>query len=373
MLSAPWLVSREALPRFSYEGLETNLDALLAAQADPERRHVIVVIFNKAWVDHLYNWVYSMVRNAGLSNFIVGTMDDESLVFCRQLRLPCFDAVEYAVYEDDPSLRRAEGAATRKVSEAMSWIKPRLAAAILGRGYGFWMIDLDMTWNANPMKYIQQATAASGGGSQLVHQCDAPARFSINSGFYDAKATLNTYLLFRDMMTFAPDENSDQTAMRLFGRYDHTFAVFNECLNKWVFDMKCNYKVGGSVKRGRSSESGKVEETFEWNAMERDRGKFRWVIHHATCLAGAMAKILYLRTMNAWFLDDLEKWTLTAEKHDSRNEEHASSSSWCWIAPNENENNTEKKLVDVKKMGKIQFSSKYPKDKIDEKYLQRRH
>ncbi len=369
MLSAPWLVSTEALPRFAYEGLANDLDALLEAQADPQRRHVLVVIFNKAWVDHLYNWVYSMVRNAGLSNYIVGTMDDASLALCKRLRLPCFDATEYAVEEDDPALRSAAGASTRKVSEAMSWIKPRLATAIIGRGFGFWMVDLDMSWNADPLPHVIQLQGGGGDASatttntyrhQIVHQCDAPARFSINSGFYDAVPALNTYLYFDSLMAFAPDENSDQTAMRLFGRYDHSYGVHNECLNKWLFDMKCNYKVPGSVRRQRNSETGKVEETFEWNLMDRNPANFKWVIHHATCLAGAMAKILYLRTMNAWFLDQLEEWSTTTK------------SDWCWISPNQE--NVVAGIIRVKEMGKIQFSSKYPpKGQTDETFLQKRH
>lgn len=362
VLAAPWLVSREVHPKFDYEDKETDLDALLRIQAD-FRGHVIVVIFNKAWVDHLYNWIFSIVNNAKFANFIVGTMDAESLAFCKELRLPCFDAVEYAVFEDDPSLQTAGH--TRKVSEAMSWIKPRLASAILGRGYGFWMVDLDMTWNANPMKHILHATASpakGGGGSELVHQCDSPARFSINSGFYDTKATLMTYLFFNDMMTFTPDENSDQTAMRLFGRYDHSFALYNDCLNKWAFDMKCNYKVPGSVKRVKGPRG--LEETFEWNMMERDRSKFKWVIHHATCLSGAMAKILYLRTMNAWFLDDLEDWTSNVTNDISSNR----TKDWCWWSPKNGI------VTTTSTMGKIRFSSKYPANgTTDEKFLQRRH
>jgi hypothetical protein len=364
-LSAPWLVSDSAVPRFDYEGKENDLDALLELQSD-HRGHVIVVIFNSAWVDHLYNWIYSAVRNAHVTSFIVATMDDSSLTLCKQLRLPCYNAVEFAVFEDDPALKSS--AHTRKVSEAMSWIKPRLASAIIGRGYGFWMIDLDMSWNMDPFTSMKQQ---QDNGPQLVHQCDAPARFSINSGFYDTRPTLMTYLFFNNMMTFTPDENSDQTAMRLFGRYDHSFALYNECLNKWVFDMKCNYKVPNSVKRVKDNNNKEkpMIETFEWNMMERDRSKFKWVVHHATCLSGAMAKILYLRTMNAWFLDDLEEW--------SNNNNNSDKNEWCWILPpfsSSSSNENDEMIKKVTEMGRIRFSPKYPgQGKTDEQFLQRRH
>jgi hypothetical protein len=291
---APWLVTKDVVPRFDHEDLSANLEELLARVAD-ERKNVMVVFFNAAWVDHLYNWVYSMCNRAGQTRprYIVATLDNDSHALCTASRLPCFDAARYAEYEDDPALHTSGH--TRKVTESMSWIKPRLALEVLGLGYGFWMVDLDISWNRSPDGAMPQ-----GGGDTLVHQCDAPSRFSINSGFYLARPRLAPWLFFSNMMTFRPDENSDQTAMRLFARYDHTHGLQTECLHKWAFDMKCNYKVGGSVRvvQGR--------ETFEWRSFNRNRTKFSWVLLHATCLNGAAAKIKYFRTMNAWFLDDLD-------------------------------------------------------------------
>ena len=173
------------------------------------------------------------------------------------------------------------------------------------------------------------------------------------------------FLFFSDTMTFNPEENSDQTAMRLFGRYDHTFALYNECLNKWLFDMKCNYKVPNSVKRVKVKDENnnmKQIETFEWNIPEREPSKFKWVILHATCLSGAMSKIIWLRTMNAWFLDELEEW-----RRKPRGEV-------CWMSYNNNKNEDMNKKVEVSSsLPEILYSKKYPVGKTDDKFLERRH
>lgn len=297
-LSAPWLVSKEAVSKFAYEGLEHDLDALLKTQAD-ENGIVLMTIFNKFWIDHAHNFLFSLVRYGSIANFVIATMDPEALAACMANRLPCFDATAYAEVEEDMVAGGAgyKAGHTRKVTEAMSWIKPRLAVAVLGRGYGFFMVDLDMTVN----KYFMHDVLHTG--LDLAHQCDSDSRWSINSGFYLARPNARTWLFFHNMMLFNPEENSDQTAMKLYARYDHTHGMTSGCLSKWDFNMKCNYKVKDSVKR-----SGTVE-TFKWVPFERTRSKFFWKILHATCISGAAAKILWLRTMNAWYLDDLDGMT----------------------------------------------------------------
>ena len=289
-LSAPWLAQKSLVARFPYEGLHSDLDAMLRVQAD-SNKIVFMSFFNKFWIDHLHNFVFSMVRKARLTNFVVATTDDEALALCIRNRLPCFDASEFAELELD------EKGHTVKVSEAMSWIKPRLAVAVLTRGYSFFMSDLDLTWNKFPMTEVLNVRV------DIAHQCDTANKFSINSGFYLARANSRTIRFFQNIMVFRPDENSDQTSMKLFSRYDHTHGASNTCLHKWSFDMKCNYKVDGSVKVLNGAE------TFEWRPFERDAKKFGWKLLHATCLGGAHAKMLYLRTMNAWFLDELDALT----------------------------------------------------------------
>ena len=355
------------LARLPYEGLEHNLDALLRVQAD-HNAIVLVTIFNRYWIDHLHNFYYSMVSRGQLRNMIIATMDPASLKACVRNRLPCLDATVLAeqdasVEDDDdddaggtgqhddadpdggtasrgdPSSAPYAGGqetddgqqasasvgaktrtnaaavakagiggvsvalsgATRKVTEAMSWIKPRLAVAILARNYGFFMVDLDMSWNRFPMHEVLAARV------DLAHQCDAELKTSINSGFYFARPTWSTIRFFENLMVIPPEENSDQTAMKLFSRYDHTHGVSHACLPRASFNMKCYYKVDKSVQR--TPIGGGSVETFQWRPVETNRQKFQWRILHATCISGALKKMAWLRTVNAWFLDDLDGLT----------------------------------------------------------------
>ena len=300
--SAPWLATPAAAPRFPFEGLYGDVDALLAAQADASGV-VMVVMLNKFWIDHLHNFVFSLVHRASFANYVVATIDAETLALCVAARLPCWDATDLAEYEEDMAAGGAgqAGGATRKVTEAMSWVKPRLALAVLERGYHFIMADLDMSFSHNPMRDLVDI------GFDIAHQCDAKDKFSINSGFYLARSGPRTIRFFRNLLLFTPQENSDQTAMKLFSRYDHTHGASNGCLDRRAFSMKCYYKIDRTVRRNE-----KGEETFEWRPFSSDRAGFSWRMHHATCLNGAANKVLYMRTIGAWFLDDLDAFTTGA-------------------------------------------------------------
>jgi hypothetical protein len=303
--AAPWLISRNHLASLPYEGKHNDLDALLKVQADANNV-VVMSILNVFWIDHLHNEVFSAVHNAGITNYIIATMDAASLLLCRSNRLPCYDAEHLAEFEEDVGKLGHRAGTTRKVTESMSWIKPRLALAVLERGYGFVMCDLDMSWVKNPMKDVLSANV------DVAHQCDNKNKFSINSGYYFARPNPRTVQFFRNLMLFTPEETPDQTAMKLMSRYDHTHGASHACLDQWAFNMKCNYKQE-KTKRGKGEAM-----TYEWLPFDRNRKKFFFRMLHATCLSGALNKIKYLRTMNAWYLDDLDKMTHT----DSNNREY---------------------------------------------------
>eukprot|EP01064_Diplonema_japonicum_P034305 TRINITY_DN7072_c1_g1_i1.p1 TRINITY_DN7072_c1_g1~~TRINITY_DN7072_c1_g1_i1.p1 ORF type:complete len:641 (+),score=65.24 TRINITY_DN7072_c1_g1_i1:175-2097(+) len=296
--SAPWLAPKEDVT-FPYEGLHANLPKLLKTQADGNNV-VSVFIFNSFWVDHLHNIVHSMVANAAMRNYIVATLDCASLQLCIANRLPCFNAVKYAESEDDMK----EGGSgfkkgfNRKVTEELSWIKPRLALKVLSLGYNFLMVDMDMSFWNNPLPDVLKKNV------DFSHQCDTPNRFSVNTGFYLLRTDGNAARLFESILMFPPPSISDQNALKLSLKYDHTHGTSNTCLDKWLYNMKCNYKVPSSEHR---SDTG--QRTFKWKPQQRNRDKFDWYIFHATCLDGAISKINWLRASNAWFLDDLDNVT----------------------------------------------------------------
>ncbi|RNF05875.1 hypothetical protein TraAM80_04254 [Trypanosoma rangeli] len=299
--SAPWLINTSVVASFPYEGRHNDLDGLLKIQSD-QSGFVTVVVFNIFWRDHLHNFVYSFTRKAKMRNLIVATTDDAALSLCLSFRLPCLNAHIFAEPDNEEktvgnATSRRRGF-TRKVTEEFSWVKPRLAIAILRRGYTFMLADLDITWNRSPMPYLQLSDL------DFLHQCDNKSPLSINSGLYMVRPNERILRYFQDTMSFRTDESSDQNAMRLFMKYDHIHGVSHRCLPRWEFNMKCNYK----VERSRRLENGL--ETFLWNPYPVNETP-KWVAMHATCLSGAKDKIRYFKTIKAWFLDELDAKTGT--------------------------------------------------------------
>eukprot|EP00758_Cryptobia_borreli_P017620 Tbor_TRINITY_DN6207_c1_g1::TRINITY_DN6207_c1_g1_i1::g.1768::m.1768 len=321
--AAPWLVPTTDSFTFPYEvqGRKearkahdySDLDALLRIRADPHGV-IMVVFFNKYWIDLLHNFVFSLVNQSKFDNFIVATTDPEALGLCIANRLPCWDAAMYADLEDDPLAKRNTkengqmhiSGFKRKVTKVVSWVKPRLALAVLQRGYHFLMADLDMSFNGK--LNVSELLAMN---RDIVHQCDEFHKDAINSGFYLARSNLRTIRLFHNMMVLTPKETSDQNAMIMFVKYDHTHGVSNTCLDGNIFTSKCYFKIS------RSNKVIKETLTFLWNLPFNGNWKGKnWTLHHAACVIGALRKLIYLRTINAWFLDDLDAYTNTYIGHE---------------------------------------------------------
>ncbi|EAN99802.1 hypothetical protein Tc00.1047053508461.84 [Trypanosoma cruzi] len=350
---APWLLNTSVLAAFPYEGKHNDLDGLLEIQSG-ENGFVTVVIFNSFWRDQLHNFVYSFAKRAKMRNLIVASVDDTALLLCLSFRLPCLNATLFVEPEkgtekggDNAS---SKGGFTRKVTEEFSWVKPRLAIAVLRRGYTFMLADLDITWNRSPMPYLLKNRL------DLVHQCDSRGRLSINSGLYMARPNSCNLRYFQDLMSFRTDESADQNAMRLFMNYDHVHGVSQQCLPKWDFNMKCNYKVEGSVRL----EDGR--QTFRWRPYPLNENP-KWVAMHATCLSGAKDKIRYFKAIKAWFLDEL----------DAKTGSTSSPKSFCVVLPSLlNATDAPNRIVHGV-FGTTLHSDAYNEMTPDPKYLQQRH
>ena len=92
----PWLMKRRAdgLP---YVGLHNDLDALLklqSAKVGEGYKGVSLLFFNYQMSTMLQNCLYSMVKFAGVCNYIVVVWDEPSLEVCRDMNLPCYNATD---------------------------------------------------------------------------------------------------------------------------------------------------------------------------------------------------------------------------------------------------------------------------------------
>ncbi|RNF13851.1 uncharacterized protein Tco025E_06184 [Trypanosoma conorhini] len=350
---APWLINASLIAAFPYEGKHNDLDSLLKIQSI-QNGFVTVVVFNSFWRDHLHNFAYSFAKKAKMRNLIVAATDAAALSLCLSFRLPCLNASIFAEPEGD---EKSAGIAssqkagfTRKVTEEYSWVKPRLAIAVLRRGYAFMLADLDITWNRSPMPYLRKSHL------DLLHQCDNKAQLSINSGLYMVRPNERTLRYFQDMMSFRTDESADQNAMKLFMKYDHVHGVSHQCLPRWEFNMKCNYK----LERSRRLERGR--ETFLWRPYPVNETP-KWVAMHATCLSGAKDKIRYFKTIKAWFLDELDAKTGTV----------SSPKPFCVLLPPSPDATVPAKRLVHGVLATTTHSDAYKEMLPDSKYLQQRH
>ncbi|MCJ1236278.1 hypothetical protein MMC14_004257 [Varicellaria rhodocarpa] len=106
-MSAPHLLA-PGTPVFKWPATSDDLDALLLAlkhiaheiQPDEKRelRQITVILFSTIGdnIEHrsdlLLNTVFSLVRFGEVKSYIVAATDDEALVSCNALNLPCYDA-----------------------------------------------------------------------------------------------------------------------------------------------------------------------------------------------------------------------------------------------------------------------------------------
>jgi hypothetical protein len=120
-------------------GLQSqNARAAPAAAAPPRLQArdnaVSLVVFNEGFYAVTLNCLVSMVRFGRLQNIIVTAAGRGSLVRCKQLRLPCYDAADLLRAHGG---RAAEGDARRNSPEwyQLVWVKTLIAHAAIKRGY----------------------------------------------------------------------------------------------------------------------------------------------------------------------------------------------------------------------------------------------
>ena len=88
VLSSPWLYPKSRT-LFPYIGLHNDLDALLKTMAHQSKK-IMILGFDWHWQSMIQNNIYTLVRFARTTNFIVPTGDEISLHICIELNLPCY-------------------------------------------------------------------------------------------------------------------------------------------------------------------------------------------------------------------------------------------------------------------------------------------
>jgi hypothetical protein len=120
-LTLPWLL--ESTAHLPYIGQEASLDRLLATQA--RRGWVLLLPFASGQEELALNAVASYMQFGKAANFIAHSFDNQSLERCKQLHLPCFDAIK---------LRNGRLIAARAAGEGSDERRPATDCTLLTPG-----------------------------------------------------------------------------------------------------------------------------------------------------------------------------------------------------------------------------------------------
>lgn len=176
---------------------------------------VMVTWANAAYTDFTLNWV-AHVRGAGITNYLVGALDDEILTTLQSAGVPCF-----AMHAGLPASDFGWGSPS---FHAMGRRKAALTAAVTGLGFDVLVSDVDTAWLTNPFPYIARfpdadalvssdtlASSLPPGDTRLEAWPEAGAAFNI--GVLFVRATRGGRALaaaWHDTLVAAPDGAWDQ-------------------------------------------------------------------------------------------------------------------------------------------------------------------
>lgn len=108
---------------------------------------IMVTWANAAYTDFTLNWV-AHVRGAGVTNYLVGALDDETLATLRSAGVPSF-----AMHAGLPASDFGWGSAS---FHEMGRRKAALTAAVTGFGFDVLVSDVDTAWLSNPFPYLSR-------------------------------------------------------------------------------------------------------------------------------------------------------------------------------------------------------------------------
>ncbi|GAB4813771.1 hypothetical protein N2152v2_000817 [Parachlorella kessleri] len=325
-LPTPWLLPEAAATQenLPYLGLHNDLEGLLRVRAGPvggkdaEARGVSVVYFSGSHAVMMQNFVYTAVKWAGITNYMVATWGDASLAACIAMHLPCFNATAFS------PLPAEEGEATfqGKGFAAVTWIKPRLAHAIVSRGYHVHSSDVDIAFPPKAL-WPSMMRFLEGPGADVAMERDLWG--PINTGCVVVRPTEYGRAFMEAWQASAREDslaglNDQERAMQLGP------SVFRTCEGPW----DCARMAAERAEQARLAQQypGNGTEVPRWALLRRYHPAWdmlwqdhcaalhtQWAApidpcmppnppYHAVCVTGSFAKIQGFKATGLWFLDE---------------------------------------------------------------------
>ncbi|PSC71106.1 hypothetical protein C2E20_5498 [Micractinium conductrix] len=173
--AAPWLLppNCSGLP---YIGVH-NFDALLELRAGPAGGYdkaIAILPFSANAAEQAQNAIYTLVKFAGVRNYMMWTWTPEDLAACDALNLPCADGM--------PHLLHPPGWGDT-ILLAM-WLKPVLTLRAVKRGVAVMISDTDVAYTRKPIIDVL-LRMANGSHADAAFQGERP----VNTGLFAVPPT----------------------------------------------------------------------------------------------------------------------------------------------------------------------------------------
>ncbi|GAB4813885.1 hypothetical protein N2152v2_000931 [Parachlorella kessleri] len=198
--ATPWLLPPRS-PVFAYSGISDE-EQLLALRSQPYRQYnrtISIFEFSRATAVLTQNCVYTLVRFAGVTNYLALTWTPGDHAACLDLNLPCWDVsrlLPWPVaggYPPAASGSTSAGAGATSGSgssdgevaggeegglahfgssdfNAITWLGPRVVAWLLERGYVVHSTDVDVAYSTKPLWASYLRYIEDGGADGTISQ-----------------------------------------------------------------------------------------------------------------------------------------------------------------------------------------------------------
>jgi hypothetical protein len=207
-LASPWLFNKSQT-RFPYLGMHNDLDALLRIMGKQSKK-ITVLGFNWQWQVMIQNNIYTLVRFARTSNYIVVTGDEETLLVCIELNLPCYNASSYMVNFRTNVSTAHDAVFHDQYFLVLVWYWVPLCLNILRKGFTIMRSDADISYGGKDIWKTFEIMVETT-GADLIFMREAP----VNTGQFYAVPTDRTISFFEEWIASRKvlKGSSEQTAL----------------------------------------------------------------------------------------------------------------------------------------------------------------
>lgn len=310
--ATPWLLPArtKALP---YTGVKTGGD-LLALRAKPfggYSQTISIFFFNRAYVEMTQNYVYSLVRFAGVRNYVAATWSSEDYAACLALNLPCWDVSSFLPGGKAGSQELLFG---QRAFHDMGWTRTAVAAHLVKQGYAVHLSDVDISYSPKPL-WDSYLRFLEDGGADVAGAAEG---WGINTGNYvvipspAGKAFMRAWAEARTRHADTTEQwGLDELHRDTHGASHATCVGIHQC-------RAVAKEIEGKGNKGRTAlirmypiphtlyhphgcwmaEPGAVE------AMPIDPCHFTMAYLHPICQTGAVNKTATMRATGFWFMGD---------------------------------------------------------------------